>query len=210
MATIDATAPPATPSLYRRIGRQYARPAVEGLFQRPRVLKYKLLSTCRRVEGAPIVAQPALFVGPGRVAFGDSVLVGWRNSPLFYTGYCHFEVGTPEAAIEVGDRTEFNNNVFLKSDGAGIRIGRDCLFGPYTEILDSDFHDTDPGLRKAGTHRPAPVTIGDNVFVGTGVKILKGVTVGDDAVIGAGAVVTADVPPRTIVAGNPARVVREL
>jgi acetyltransferase-like isoleucine patch superfamily enzyme len=210
MAAIDATGPPATPSLYRRIGRQYARPAVEGIFQRPRVLKYRLLSTCRRVEGEPIVAQPALFVGPGRVAFGDSVLVGWRNSPLFYTGYCHFEVGTAEAAIEVGDRTEFNNNVFLKSDGAGITIGRDCMFGPYTEILDSDFHDTDPALRKAGTHRSAPVVIGDNVFGGTGVKILKGVTVGDDSVIGAGAVVTGDVPAGVIVAGNPARVVREL
>jgi acetyltransferase-like isoleucine patch superfamily enzyme len=210
MAATEATVPSAAPSFYRRLGRRYARPAVEGIFQQPRILKYRLLSTCRRIEGAPIVAQPALFVGPGRVAFGDSVLVGWRNSPLFYSGYCHFEVGTPEAAIVVGDRTEFNNNVFLKSDGAGITIGRDCLFGPYTEILDSDFHDTDPGLRKAGTHRPAAVEIGDNVFVGTGVKILKGVTIGSDSVIGAGAVVTGDVPVGVIVAGNPARIVREL
>jgi acetyltransferase-like isoleucine patch superfamily enzyme len=207
MATVDTTAPP---TLYRRLGRRYARPAIEGLAQRPRILKYRLLSTCRRVDGDPIVAQPVLFVGPGRVALGEEVLFGWRGSPLFYTGYCHLEVTTPSAAIEIGARTEFNNNVFLKSDGAGIRIGSDCLFGPYVEILDSDFHAIDPALRKSGSHLPAQVEIGDNVFVGTGARILKGATIGSDSVIGAGAVVTGRVPPGVVAAGSPARVVREL
>jgi acetyltransferase-like isoleucine patch superfamily enzyme len=196
--------------VYRRIGRRYARPAVERVVQGPRIAKYRVLSTCRRVEGEPVVLQPVMFVGPGRVLLGERVLFGWRGSPLFYTGYCHLEVATPGAAIKVGDRTEFNNNVFLKSDGAGIRIGRDCLFGPYVEILDSDFHDTDPALRKAGTHRALPVEIGDNVFVGSGAKILKGAVIGDDSVIGAGAVVTGEIPAGVVAAGNPARVVREL
>jgi maltose O-acetyltransferase len=56
----------------------------------------------------------------------------------------------------------------------------------------------------------APVEIGDNVFVGMGVKILKGSTIGDDSVIGAGAVVTGDIPAGVVAAGNPARVIREL
>lgn len=178
--------------------------------QRPRILKYKLLSTCRRVEGDPIVLQPVLFVGPGRVALGERVLFGWRNSPLFYSGYCHLEVGTEEAAIEIGDRTEFNNNVFLKSDGAGIRIGRDGLFGPYVEILDSDFHELDPARRKAGTQQAKAVEIGDNVFVGGGARILKGANIGSDSVIGAGSVVTGEIPAGVVAAGTPARVVREL
>ena len=178
--------------------------------QRPRILKYKLLSTCRRVEGDPIVLQPVLFVGPGRVALGERVLFGWRNSPLFYSGYCHLEVATEAATIEVGDRTEFNNNVFLKSDGAGIRIGRDGLFGPYVEILDSDFHELDPARRKAGTQQAKAVEIGDNVFVGGGARILKGANIGSDSVIGAGSVVTGEIPAGVVAAGTPARVVREL
>ncbi len=178
--------------------------------QRPRILKYRLLSTCRRVEGDPLVLQPVLFVGPGRVALGERVLFGWRNSPLFYSGYCHLEVATEEAAIEVGDRTEFNNNVFLKSEGAGIRIGRDGLIGQFVEILDSDFHELDPARRKAGTQRPEAVEIGDNVFVGAGARILKGATIGSDSVIGAGSVVTGSIPAGVVAAGTPARVVREL
>jgi len=210
MATAEAETR-AGPPLYRRIGRRYARPAVERVVQGPRIAKYRVLSTCRRVEGgSPIVLQPVMFVGPGKVLLGERVLFGWRGSPLFYSGYCHLEVATPGAAIEIGDRTEFNNNVFLKSDGAGIRIGADCLFGPHVEILDSDFHDTDPRLRKAGTHRAEAVEIGDNVFVGTGAKILKGAVIGDDSVVGAGAVVTGEIPAGVVAAGNPARVVREL
>jgi maltose O-acetyltransferase len=210
MAVVDVKTRGAPP-LYRRLGRRYARPAVERVVQGPRIAKYRVLSTCRRVEGeSPIVLQPVLFVGPGRVLLGERVLFGWRGSPLFYTGYCHVEVAEAGAAIEIGDRTEFNNNVFLKSDGAGIRIGADCLFGPYVEILDSDFHDTDPRLRKAGTHRAEAVTVGDNVFVGTGAKILKGAVIGDDSVIGAGAVVTGEIPAGVVAAGNPARIVREL
>ncbi len=98
----------------------------------------------------------------------------------------------------------------LKSEGAGIRIGRDGLFGANVEIFDSDFHDLDPPRRTAGTQETAPVEIGDNVFVGMGVRILKGSTIGDDSVIGAGSVVTGAIPAGVIAAGNPARVIREL
>ena len=56
----------------------------------------------------------------------------------------------------------------------------------------------------------APVEIGENVFVGMGVKVLKGVTIGADSVIGAGAVVTSSIPSGVVAAGNPARVIRDL
>ncbi len=207
MAAAETTAPP---RLYRRFGRRYARPAIEGLVQGPRIAKYRVLSTCRRVDGDPIVLQPLLLVGPGRMAFEDGVLFGWRNSPHFYSGYCHLEVATPGASIEIGARTEFNNDAFLKSEAGGIRIGSDCLFGPGTEILDSDFHDTDPVRRKSGSHRSLAVEIGDNVFVGTGVRILKGAVIGSDSVIGAGSVVAGRVPAGVVAVGNPARIVREL
>jgi maltose O-acetyltransferase len=200
----------ASPNLVRRLGRGYVRPAIEAAAQRPRIWKYRLLSTCRRIEGEPVALQPVLFVGPGEVVLGDGVQFGWKSSPLFYAGYCHVETTVPHARIEIGDRTEFNNNLMIKSEGAGIRIGKDGLFGANVEIFDSNFHDLHPERRKAGTQRIAPVEIGDNVFVGMGVKILKGVTIGHDSVIGAGSVVSSSIPAGVVAAGSPARVVREL
>jgi len=197
-------------TLVRGLGRRFLRPALEGIAQWPRVRKYRILSTCRRISGTPVILQPVLFVGSGEIALGEGVQFGWKASPLFYTGYCHVEVSNESSRVEVGDRTEFNNNLMIKSEGAGIRIGRDGLFGAHVEILDSDFHDLDPARRKTGQGKLAPVEIGDNVFAGMGARILKGVSIGSDSVIGAGAVVTGPIPAGVIAAGNPARVIREL
>src|SRR4029077_8722690 len=198
-------------SLKRKLGRQILRPALEGRPQGPAIRKYRLLSTCRRLlGGAPIELQPVLFVGPGEVVLGEGVQFGWKNSPLFYSGYCHVEVSNAGSRIEVGDRTEFNNNLMLKSEGEGIRIGKDCLFGAEGQIFDSDFHDLHPRRRVGGTPKTAKVEIGDNVFAGMGVKILKGVTIGDDSLIGGGSVVHSSRRAGGVAAGSPARVIREL
>jgi acetyltransferase-like isoleucine patch superfamily enzyme len=185
-------------------------PSLGGLVQRPRILKYRALSTARPEGGEPVVLQPVLWIGRGTVTLGQGVQFGWRSSPLFYAGYCHVEVSAEESTIEIDDRTEFNNNLMLKSEGPGIRIGKDGLFGANVEIFDSNFHDLHPDRRHGGTPKMAPVEIGDNVFVGMGVKILKGSTIGSDSVIGAGAVVTGEIPAGVVAAGNPARVIREL
>jgi maltose O-acetyltransferase len=200
---------PATSAVTGRAKRAI-RSLAENASQRPRIWKYRALSTCDW-EGGPLkILQPVLFAGPGSVILGEGVQFGWKDSPLFYTGYCHVEVSSPGASIEVGDRTEFNNNLMMKSEGPGIRVGRDGLFGAHVEIFDSNFHDLDPGRRKSGTQSMAPVEIGDNVFVGMGVRILKGATIGSDSVIGAGSVVTGTIPAGVVAAGNPARVIREL
>lgn len=197
------------PVAHRR-RRGVRRSLLETLAQSPRILKYRLLSTCPHVSGAPVLRQPVLFAGPGKIVLGENVQFGWKLSPLFYTGYGHVEASRPEAHIEIGADTEFNNNVFIKSEGPGIRIGRDGLFGPNVEIFDSDFHELDPRRRRGGRPRMAPVDIGDNVFVGCGVRILKGVTIGADSVIAAGSVVTSSIPSGVVAAGNPARVVGKL
>ena len=77
-------------------------------------------------------------------------------------------------------------------------------------ILDSDFHHLDPLKRHAPDAPAKSVTIANNVWIGSRAIILKGVTIGDDAVVGAGAVITKNVPPKTLVAGNPARIIRTL
>jgi acetyltransferase-like isoleucine patch superfamily enzyme len=195
----------------RRLTRSLgARDKLEAAFQRPRVWKYRLLSSCPNVSGTPVALQPVLFVGSGRIVLGEAVQFGWKRSPLFYTGYCHVEAAGANAEIEIGDRTEINNNSMLKSEGAGIRIGAHGLFGAHIEIFDSNFHDLHPARRHGGTARMAPVEIGENVFLGMSVKVLKGVTIGADSVIGAGSVVSSSIPAGVIAAGNPARVIREL
>jgi len=211
LATVRQSAAAArSRSIVRRGARRAVRTGLEAVTQRSRLWKYAALSTCPRVIGSPLTIQPVLFVGPGEIVLGEDVQLGWRRSPLFYTGYCHLEVATASARIELGDRVEFNNNAFLKSEGAGIRVGADGLFGANVEIFDSNFHDLDPARRRGGTVRMAPVEIEENVFVGMGVKILKGVTIGADSVIGAGAVVSSSIPAGVIAGGNPARVIREL
>lgn len=78
-----------------------------------------------------------------------------------------------------------------------IKIGKNCAIGPYAIILDSDGHQI---LGKCNT---AEVIIGNNVWIGARVTILKGVHIGDDAVIAAGTIVNKDVPAKSLVAGNP-------
>jgi acetyltransferase-like isoleucine patch superfamily enzyme len=178
--------------------------------QVPRIWKYRALSTCRHVTGSAIVHQPVLLLGSGAIVIGRDVRFGWPTSPGFHTGYLHLEAAVPDAVIEIGDDAEINNNAYIKSEGAGIHIGPRALLGSNIQILDSDFHDLHPDRRRGGRPAMAPVHLGENVFIGDGARILKGVTIGADSVIGAGSVVTGSIPAGVIAAGNPARVVREL
>jgi hypothetical protein len=96
-------------------------------------------------------------------------------------------------------------------DCARVTIGDRVLFGPNVQVYTAG-HPVEGWVRKgtAGPEFAKPITIGDDVWVGGGAIILPGVTIGDSCVVGAGAVVTKDVAPCTVVAGNPARVVRRL
>ncbi len=183
---------------------------LSALVRRSRIWKYRALSTCRRVSGSPTILQPVLFIGKGAIVLGENVEFGWPDSALFYSGYCHVEASTPESRIELGDGVQVNNNAFIKSEGPGIRIGARALLGCYVEIFDSDFHDLRPDRRRDGTPKMAPVELGEDVFVGDGAKILKGVKIGAHSVIGAGSVVSTSIPAGVIAAGNPARVIRAL
>lgn len=184
--------------------------AIDALLRRGRIWRYRALSDCRRVTGTPIRRQPVLLLGEGSISLGRDVEFGWPTSNAFHTGYCHLEASSPGSSIEIGAGAQINNNAFIKSEGPGIRIGSRALLGSEVTIYDSDFHDLRPDHRRGGSPRMAPVELGENVFVGDRVLILKGVTIGEHAVIGAGSVVTRSIPARAIAAGNPARVISEL
>jgi acetyltransferase-like isoleucine patch superfamily enzyme len=117
----------------------------------------------------------------------------------------------PEACgfIRVGEGTELNGTSVIAS--IGVTIGRKVLFGPGVVIMDTDGHVLDRTQKDDPVrHRRAPVVIEDHAWIGLDAVIMKGVTIGHHAVIAARAVVTKDVPPHAIVAGNPARVVKTL
>ena len=114
--------------------------------------------------------------------------------------------GTGEGVI-IGDRSQLGRNIKAESD---LKVGDDVVMGPDVVILSSShaFDSVDFPVNKQGGRPRRPVTIGNDVWIGTRVIILPGIQVGDHAIIGAGSVVTKNVPPLAIVAGNPAKVIR--
>lgn len=181
--------------------------------QKPRIWLYGLLSTAKHVEGSPIVQQPVLLLGQGRIIFGKGVHIGVRPSPFLYNGYIHIEARNHDSVIYIGDHCWINNNCVLISEGGdkgGIEIGAETIMGTNVEIYDSDFHELDPRKRMTGVPKTARVSIGRNVFLGSNVRVLKGVRIGDNSVVGNGSVVVKDIPANVIAAGNPAMVARKL
>jgi acetyltransferase-like isoleucine patch superfamily enzyme len=149
----------------------------------------------------------------------DAVRLG--NYVSCYAG-CSFAIGV-NGRCTVGDFTLLNGALLMAEEL--IEIGSYCLVSWNVGIADSDFHPIDPAERRRDAialapyyhERPprpairtAPVRIADNVWIGMNAVILKGVTIGENAVIAAGSVVSKSVPANTIVAGNPAVVVKEL
>lgn len=120
-------------------------------------------------------------------------------------------VATLELVTLPGGRLEVGNNVFINYGtsllaSSLVRIGDDCLIGTHVMVMDTDFHRVED---KAWDTRGLPIIIEDRVWLGNRSIVLKGVTVGHDSVVAAGAVVTHDVPPRTLVGGVPAKVIRQ-
>ena len=94
-----------------------------------------------------------------------------------------------------------------------VQIGAHVLIGANCKITDTDFHPLSPDDRRADRNRGAvnkPVVIHDDVFIGAGSLILKGTIIEEGCVVGAGAVVSGTFPPHSIIAGNPARVIKTL
>jgi acetyltransferase-like isoleucine patch superfamily enzyme len=125
-----------------------------------------------------------------------------RGVVLLCTG-----VATGSVKIRIGPRTYINRNTML--DAAELlEIGSDCAIGPSCYVTDHD-HGQDPALTPLGQPLiSAPTRLGNGVWLGAHVVVLKGVTIGNRAVVGAGSVVTKDIPPDAVAIGVPARVVR--
>lgn len=111
--------------------------------------------------------------------------------------------------IQIGSQTAIGAFNFIHG-GGGVEIGCNCLFGPYVSIFSENhrFDDVNVPIREQGEVRKR-VTIGDDVWIGTGSVVLAGVTIGSHAVVAAGSVVTKDLEANTVYAGNPAKQIRK-
>lgn len=131
-----------------------------------------------------------------------------------------FEKCGKNPVIEPNFKCEFGYNIIIGDnffanfdcvilDCAAVTIGNNVLFGPRVGLYCAN-HVFDPAERAAGGCFAAPITIGDNVWIGGGVHVTPGVTIGEGSIIGAGSVVTKSVPEGVVAAGNPCRVLRKI
>lgn len=171
---------------------------------------FGILSDNIEITGTPKIKQPVLYKGKGKVFFGKKVQLGIDPSPYLYSGYAHIEARSDKSVISIGDNVYLNNNLILVADKTSISIGSNVLMGVNVEITDSDFHGVLPDKRMTADYECRPVNIEDNVFIGSNVKILKGVTIGKNAIVSNGSIVTKSIPENMIAAGIPAKVIKSV
>ncbi|WP_322975331.1 acyltransferase [Aporhodopirellula aestuarii] len=163
-------------------------------------------SQCESVGARFQMEQLPYIVGRGRILIGCGVRLSGKSSFAFSSKH-------GGATLVIGDRCFLGHNCAV-TVAKEIIIGKDCLIAGGVRITDFDGHPLDADDRRTGQPAPIdavrPVVIGDDVWIGHGAVILKGVRIGNRSVIGARAVVTRDVPEDCVVAGNPARVVKSL
>jgi acetyltransferase-like isoleucine patch superfamily enzyme len=163
-----------------------------------------------RFYGMPIISlarQSEIVIGENCIICSDPTMtaLGVGQPAVLRTLW-------PGAIISIGSNTGISGGAICAA--IHIEIGNECLLGANIIIADTDFHALNP-IRRRYNNNPLeisakPIIIKNNVFIGAGSIILKGVTIGKNSVVGAASVVTKDVPPDAIVAGNPAKLLRRL
>jgi acetyltransferase-like isoleucine patch superfamily enzyme len=133
----------------------------------------------------------------GRIRFGRFVWIGDRTKIR-----CH------EGVVEVGKKTVMGQECTI-SAYQQVRIGEECVIADRAMFIDFDHGvvEVERPIRLQGIYK-RDVEVGNNVWIGYGACILRGVSVGDNSVIGTNAVVTRDVPANAVVGGIPARIIR--
>lgn len=175
----------------------------------------RLRAQCSVGQGVFCLGGPIVMCPPGAtIRIGDRTQLTSRSNGTAL-GVAHpivLRCMTSGARIEIGDDCGLSGTSICAA--ISITVGKGCLFGADVMVFDTDFHNHRPeGRRYATPEWPAissPVIIGDDVFIGTRAIITKGVTIGDGAIVAAGSVVVSDVAPRTVVGGNPARLLKQL
>jgi acetyltransferase-like isoleucine patch superfamily enzyme len=158
--------------------------------------RWHLRHATSRGSRITLVGRPKV-VNHGQMTFGERVRLDSSVAKMEL-------VSLPGGHLEIGNNVFINYGSSLVSS-SHVKVGDDCLIGTHVMVMDTDFHRVED---KAWDTTGEPIVIEDRVWLGNRSIVLKGVTVGHDSVVAAGSVVTKDVPPRCVVAGVPAKVVR--
>jgi len=175
-----------------------------NIYRVRRYIKGKFITLVWTMRGVEISDRVSILgtsphiSGKGKISFGS--LVSFRG----FGSRSWFHV-LSSGKLSIGSKSFINSGVMIDAS-VSVSIGRNCLIGDCVVIQDSNYHEIEQG---AGV-KSKPVLIGDNVWIGRNSIILPGIEIGDHSVIGAGSVVTKNIPPRSLAAGNPARIIREI
>lgn len=156
--------------------------------------------------GAVAYGMPVIHLLPGsrlRIGRNFRLRSGRKDNYIGVHTPCIFSTISRTAEIIIGDNCGMTGAVIGASKS--VIIGNDVRIGANSVISDNDWHPEDP---RSG--EPREVVIEDNVWVGYSTVVLKGVRIGRNSVIGACSVVTRDIPPNVVAAGNPCKVIREI
>lgn len=157
-------------------------------------------------SGLEIIGPRGLEIYGPNIHLGDNVHIQTAKGNM--SRLCTWSDGEGGfGRISVGSHVLLTPGLQIVS-AAHVEIGDNVMIASRAYITDADWHDIYNRLETPGPR--APVKIGNNAWLGYGVKVCKGVTIGENSVIGAGAVVTSDIPANVVAAGNPAKVLRKL
>jgi carbonic anhydrase/acetyltransferase-like protein (isoleucine patch superfamily) len=159
------------------------------------------------IEGTPIIDARR----GTRIVIGDEVTLNSSNRGYHLNMYSPVKLLTdrPGAVISIGERTRIHGSCLHAY--ASISIGRQCLIAANCQLTDGhghdlSFEDVENRINTIGDCRP--IVVEDCVWIGANCLVMPGVTIGRGTVIGAGSIVTKDIPPMVVAAGNPAQIIR--
>lgn len=172
-----------------------------------RVMYYQPLFRSRCEPGGSVYIEGAgmpLVIGSPRIRLGERVRINAQTTLSAHKN-------APDPTLEIGSDVYIGYGVSL-AVGSRVHIGNRVLIASGVFVAGYDGHPVDPVSRSRGQadEIPPPIDIGDDVWIGAGAFVAKGVKIGRCAVVAARAVVTGDVPPGAVVGGNPARVLRQI
>lgn len=193
---------------------EYLHPHYIGLiFRKPKDFIYRFAGYCKAKYWRVTIGKGCRFSGfpifrnlpDSDIIIGDGCQFNSSHSSNLIGIYTPCMISTIKrgALISIGTKCGMSGTVIAAAEK--IVIGNNVRLGANTLITDTDWHSDDYRSRD-----DSPVIIGDNVWIGYGVKVLKGVTIGNNALVGAGSIVTHDIPANTIAAGNPCKVIKEI
>lgn len=171
-----------------------------------RIFTHRMMSSNEARSDYSHKLQPVIIEGNGEITLGRCTL-GYWPAPYFLNGSIYIEARATTAQVFISDGVIINNNAVIIAESTRIYIGKDTIIGTDLTIYDSDFHNLNPLMRHSGIANSAPVEIGENVFMGSKVTILKGVKIGNNTVIACGSLVTKSIPANSLAGGVPAKII---